>query len=502
MLKTRLPRSTTFAIVSDCPLDNETLQLRANAFDAILVNLVPRMRRQHAFDNFGSVPMSANAAERAILPRKSIAIAAFSTIVEWYDFTLYLYLATLLSRVFFGGGTDSILTTLGGFAVAYLMRPIGALVFGYIGDRHGRRLTMLISMAIMSAAMLATAFLPTFADIGPAAGLLLLLTRCVMGFSVGGEYTAVVAYLLEGSPAHRRGLITSLAAAASEVGALLAAAVSAVTVASMSQENLMAWGWRIPFFVGAGLAAAVLLARASMHESPDFLRQRSAGSVPPNPIAYSLTNHRISISRGFAISALGSITYYVGITYVPVFLTSTTGGTEAGSLWLATIAAAAVIAVTPVFGMLSDRYGRKPILIGLAVASAALPVTMFSLMAGVSGSGAIAGSLILAALAGGVSAVAAAATGEQFPGEARLTGLAFGVTMATAIFGGLTPYLAQILLGRTGWAPVPGAMIAIVACCVLPILITMPETAHRQIADDNSSRDGDKSSPGSALPEL
>jgi MFS transporter, MHS family, proline/betaine transporter len=455
------------------------------------------MSRQHAINNVGSAPVNQNAVERAILPRTSIAIAAFSTVVEWYDFTLYLYLATLLSRVFFGGGAASVLTTLGGFAVAYLMRPIGALAFGYIGDRHGRRLTMLISMAIMSVAMVATAFLPTFAEIGPAAGLLLLLIRCVMGFSVGGEYTGVVAYLLEGAPAHRRGLITSLAAAASEVGALLAAGVSALTVASMSHADLVAWGWRIPFFVGAGLAAAVLVARAGMHESPDFLRQREAGSVPPNPIAYSLANHRSSIARGFAISALGSITYYVGITYVPVFLTST-GGTEAGSLWLATIAAAAVIAVTPVFGMLSDRYGRKPILIGLAVASAALPVTMFSLMAGVSGSGAIAGSLVLAALAGGVSAVAAAATGEQFPGEARLTGLAFGVTMATAIFGGLTPYLAQILLERTGWAPVPGAMIAIVACCVLPILFMMPETAHQPIADESGPRQPDTSRSGSA----
>ncbi len=435
--------------------------------------------RQHAINHFGSAPVSQDAVERAILPRKSIAIAAFSTIVEWYDFTLYLYLATLLSRVFFGGGAASVLTTLGGFAVAYFMRPIGALAFGYIGDRYGRRLTMLLSMAIMSAAMLATAFLPTFAQIGPAAGLLLLLVRCAMGFSVGGEYTGVGAYLLEGAPAHRRGLVTSLAAAASEVGALLAAAISALTVASMSDADLVAWGWRIPFFVGAGLAGAVLLLRASMHESPEFLRQREAGSVPANPIAYSLANHRHSIARGFAISALGSITYYVGITYVPVFLTST-GGTEASSLWLATIAAIAVIAVTPVFGMLSDRYGRKPILVGLAIASAALPITMFSLMAGVSGSGAFAASLVLATLAGGVSAVAASATAEQFPGEARLTGLAFGVTMATAIFGGLTPYLAQILLERTGWAPVPGAMIAIVACCVLPILIKMPETAHRQ----------------------
>src|SRR6478672_10012999 len=123
----------------------------------------------------------------AVLPPHSLAVAAFSTIVEWYDFTLYLYFATVLSRVFYGGGKGSLLLTLGGFAIAYLMRPLGALFFSRIGDRSGRRRMMLLSVALMTAAMLATALLPTRAAIGPAAGWLLLLLRCVMGFSVGGE---------------------------------------------------------------------------------------------------------------------------------------------------------------------------------------------------------------------------------------------------------------------------------------------------------------------------
>ena len=140
-----------------------------------------------------------------------MAVAAFSTIVEWYDFTLYLYFATVLSRVFFGGGAQSLLTTLGGFAIAYLMRPLGAVVFGHIGDRIGRRHMLLRSVAMMTGAMLATALLPTHSQMVAAAGWLLILLRCVMGFSVGGEYTGVVAYLLEGAPERRRGLITSSA---------------------------------------------------------------------------------------------------------------------------------------------------------------------------------------------------------------------------------------------------------------------------------------------------
>src|SRR5690349_10462165 len=351
-----------------------------------------------------------NAPTRTKVSRPSLAIAAFSTIVEWYDFTLYLYFATVLSRVFFGPGEASLLATLGGFAIAYLMRPLGAVVFGHIGDRQGRRHMLLLAVALMTAAMLATALLPTFAQVGPAAGVLLIVLRCVMGFSVGGEYTGVVAYLLEGAPEHRRGLLASSASAASEIGALLAVGVSALTVASLSEADLASWGWRIPFLVGAALAGTVWIARSAMEESPDFHRQVAEQSIPDSPLRHSISNHRGAIGRAFAISALGSITYYVGITYVPAFLTSAGGLSESESLWLSTIAAAAVILVTPFVGLLSDRIGRKPVLLGLAVGSAVLPSTMFALMAAGAHSTVLHRALVLAAPDGGVSAGAAVPT--------------------------------------------------------------------------------------------
>jgi MHS family proline/betaine transporter-like MFS transporter len=421
-------------------------------------------------------------AETPVLPPRSMAIAAFSTIVEWYDFTLYLYFATVLSRVFFGGGGGSLLLTLGGFALAYLLRPLGAAFFGHIGDSRGRRTMMLASVALMTAAMLGTALLPTHAAIGPAAGWLLFFLRCVMGFSVGGEYTGVVAYLLEGARPKRRGLITSSASAASEVGALLAVGLSALTVSLVSPADLDAWGWRIPFFVGAALAGSVWIARSTMLESPEFERQRAERTVPEIPFRHALANHRAGIARSFAISALGSITYYVGITYVPAFLTSVGSLSERAALWLSTIAAVAVILVTPLVGALSDRIGRRPVLVGLCIANAALPITMFSLMASGSHGRALAGAIILALLAGAVSAVGAVATAEQFPGEGRITGLALGATTATAIFGGLTPYVAQLLVERTGWATAPGIMIAVVGLAVLPVMWLMRETAPARSA--------------------
>lgn len=413
------------------------------------------------------------------MSRRSTVVAAFSTVVEWYDFTLYLYFSTVLSRVFFGTGRTALATALGGFAVAYLMRPLGAAAFGHIGDRYGRRRMMLLSMALMTAAMLVTAGLPTAASIGPAAGWLLILLRCVMGFSVGGEYTGVVAYLLESASAERRGLVTSFASAASEVGALLAAGMSALTVSAMGTPALEAWGWRIPFVVGAALAGSVWIARSTMQESPDFEQRRAKGTTSRNPLRHALLHHRRAIARGFAISALGSVTYYVGITYVPVFLTRAGAMGEGEALWLSTIAAVVVILVTPLVGILSDRLGRKPVLLALSACAAVLPTAMFALMSIGSSGYALLGALILAALGGGVSAVGAVATAEQLPGKVRLSGLALGATAATAIFGGLAPYIAQRLMERTGSPMVPGMMIAVVGFSVLPILFAMPETRPR-----------------------
>jgi len=411
------------------------------------------------------------------ISRRSMVIAGFSTVVEWYDFTLYIYVATILSRVMFGGGVGSLAAVLAGFAISYLMRPLGAIALGHYGDRHGRRRAMLLSMAVMTAAMLGCATLPTYATIGPMAGLLLLALRCVMAFAVGGEYTGVVAYLLEGAEPRRRGLITSCASAASEVGALLAVGVAAVTAWAMPAEALDAWGWRIPFFVGAALAGGVLLARAAMDESPEYERQRAAGTVPANPLHHAVTHQRAGIARGFAISALGSISYYVGITYVPAFLASTGAVGEGAGLALSTVAALAVIVVTPLVGALTDHVGRRPVLIGVAVAGTVLPITLFTLMASGGVWPALIGAVVLACLGGAVSAVGAVATAEQFSGEARLSGLALGVTSATALFGGLTPWVAQNVLEATGWPAAPGAMIAVVALVILPVLWRIPETA-------------------------
>ena len=415
------------------------------------------------------------------VPRASLAIAAISTVVEWYDFTLYLYFVTVLARVFYGPGDASLGFALAGFAVAYVMRPLGAVALGAFGDRHGRRRMMMLSMAVMTLAMAATACLPSRATVGPLAGWLLVALRCAMAFAVGGEYTGVVAYLVEGAPPERRGFVASFASAASEVGGLLAAAVSALVVAATPRAALDAWGWRVPFAFGAALAGVIWLARARMAESPEFLDMEAHHALADNPLARAAGAERAGVLRGFAISALGSINYYVGIIFVPAFLVSNGGMNEAAALWLSTGAALVVIAVNPIAGALSDRFGRRPLMIATALGCAALPASLFPVMVH-GGVVALAGASVLAALGGAWSAVAASATSEQFSPQARLTGLALGVTSATAVFGGLSPWLAYGALAWTGAAWAPGAMIAVVAAFVVPVLWAMPETAPRVVS--------------------
>lgn len=421
------------------------------------------------------------------LSKTSLAVAGSSTVIEWYDFTLYLYLTTVISRVFFGGGTSGTAWTLLVFAGTYLMRPVGAAFFGHVGDRIGRKPVLLISMALMTLAMLATACLPTYASIGPMAGFLMVALRALMAFSVGGEYSGVMTYLVEGSEPHRRGFVTSLASAASEIGGLLAVGLSAITTSYFVGDDLDSWGWRVPFFIGAAMAATTLFMRSRMEESPVF-EEESEADKSKNPLVEVLKTEPAAVWRGFAISALGSITYYVGIGYAPTFLQSAGKFSESDALWLGTAAAIAVILVTPLAGLAADRFGRRPILLIFGVLAAVTSLTMFQLMANGSTGAALAGALVLAAVAGGWSAVAASAIAEQFKSKARMSGMALGFTTATAIFGGFAPLVGQKLIDSTGWAPAPGAMIAVVAICVLPVVWFQKETAPN-VTEGNAAND-------------
>ena len=261
-----------------------------------------------------------------------------------------------------------------------------------------------------------------------------------------------------------------------------AAAVSAAVVVSFAPATLDSWGWRVPFAIGAALAGTIWVARSYMAESPEFLDREAQGTIEANPLGRALGAEWAGVLRGFSISSMGSMCYYVGITYVPAYLVGSGVMGEGPALWLSTAAALVVILVTPLAGALSDRVGRRPVMLLTGIAGALLPVLLFPLMVTGGMVAALTGAVLLAMIGGAWSAVAASATAEQFTGAARLSGLALGVTTATAVFGGLSPWAADRLIALTGLGWAPGLMIAAVAACVVPVLWQMPETAPRVLA--------------------
>ncbi len=415
-----------------------------------------------------------------------MVVAALGTIIEWYDFSLYVFLAPIYARVFFPGesGLDGVIVTLAIFAIAYLARPVGAIVFGHFGDRIGRRDALLISASMMSVALLLNGLLPSEARIGLAAPIGLFVLRLAMGFAVGGEYSGILVYLLEIAKVRSRGLVVSFAPAASGIGTLIAVGSTAIVSAALSQQQVDDWGWRIPVLLGAALAVTILVLRRSLAETPAFHRMRESGRMSTHPVRDAVVRARWAVFVAFGLSAVGSIAYYLGITYVPTFLESFGKASHDDALIWSTVATAIYVLLTPLAGWWADAGGRRASLGVTALALIVFSVPLFALLAGSAALLQLAAAVALAAGAAAWCAIASSAIPEQFGTADRFSGLAVGYNIATAVFGGLSPLVATLLIRLTGWDPAPGLMLAIVALAAVPIVLGLPETARRPLRED------------------
>lgn len=429
------------------------------------------------------------AAER----RQSMIIAAFGTIVEWYDFSIYFYVATILTAEFFGDETDSILLTLGIGAAGFFFRPLGAMVFGHLGDRVGRRQALVVSAVLIAVSMLATAALPGYEAVGIWGGVGMVLLRCLAGFSVGAEYTGTMVYLMETAAPGKRGITTSWAAANSEIGSLLAVGLGALCANLLTPESMQSWGWRILFVVGGVLAAIMVPLRSRLSETPTTQRlqqnrlsdeKAAKGSWRESPLVLVLVHQPRAVLVAFLISSIGATSYFLNITYVPTYLSEEADFADAGALGLGTIAAVTAIVVTPLFGLLADRIGRRfslAILVGgLVVTTIPVYALFYSPSAGLG----VSAAAFLAVPAAGWSAVAASTIPEQFTAVGRFSGMAIGYNIATVAFGGLSPLIATALISATGLSLAPAIYATIViAACGIPALLLMRNLASAKLDD-------------------
>ena len=400
--------------------------------------------------------------------RRAAMAASIGNVAEWYDFGIYSYLAAVvLDRVFFPeAGQWSLVLTLGAFAAAFLIRPLGGFILGPMGDRVGRKRVLVFTVLLMAAGTIALGLVPSYAAIGIAAPILVLVTRMVQGFSAGGEYTGALTLIAEYAPDRRRGFFGSWLEFGTITGYTLGAGVCTVVIAILPDEDLLSWGWRLPFMLALPLGITGVYLRFRLEDTPAFrqLMERSPALVT---MTYRRALHiLVKRYRSAALAAGGlviawNVTNYVLTNYVPTYLTGTlprygqssTGETVATGIQVAVTLLMLCVILT--VGRLSDRIGRKPILMTGSVSLIVLGLpSVWLLREGLTGQ--ILGLLIMGGSLVCFAAVAPSTLPALFPTIIRYGGLAVTFNLAVSLFAGTAPTIIETAVTTTGNLDWPG----------------------------------------------
>ncbi|OZM76293.1 MFS transporter [Pseudonocardia sp. MH-G8] len=410
--------------------------------------------------------------------RKAIVAGAIGNTVEWVDWAVYATLAPIFASQFFAPGDETValLSTLAVFAVGFVMRPIGGAVLGAYADRHGRKKGLTLTIGLMAAAAFVIAITPTYAAIGVAAPVILLLARLVQGFSAGGEFGSSSSFLVESAAPKRRAFAGSWQQVSVGAGALIASLMGFVLTSTLSDAAMQSWGWRVAFGVGGLLGLVGLWLRVSVEETESFQRASGEGRTRgKHPIIGIFTEHPVAALRVVGITIAGTLTYYVWISYMPGYASTTIGIPLEQALLANTIAIAYFLCLLPFVALLSDRYGRKPTLLAFAIGFVVLAWPLFQLLS-LGGFG----TLLLVELIGvtliaGYSANCAVVMAEQFPAEVRSTGIGLPYALAVAVFGGTAPYILT-WMSSNGLSGFVWLYVAVAALIGVVVYATMPET--------------------------
>jgi len=411
---------------------------------------------------------------------RAVVAATSGNVLEWYDFTVYGFLAPTIGRVFFPSEDHvaSLLSAFAVLAVGYAARPIGSIIYGHIGDRFGRKPALLSSVTLMGVGSVLIGILPTHAQIGVTASVLLVLIRVLQGISVAGEYSASGVLIVEEARKESRGLVGSWIACAMMLGCVLGSGVPALITAFLSEEQISAWGWRIPFFLGAVIAICGVILRRHMTELP--IKDR-AQAAPGLPIVAALRNHGTTIVRMICLILVNAVGFYMLFVYAASYLTARMHISTAHALDINTLSLLVMLPATPLAAIWSDRIGRKPLLYVVAIGTLVLSWPLWWLMHHQSLALILAGQVGFALLFAAGYAVTSAVMVETLPAEVRCSGVAIGYNLCLAVFGGTTPLIATYLVARTAddFAPVYYLM----ATALISLIATfrLPETAGRPL---------------------
>jgi MFS family permease len=404
-----------------------------------------------------------------------VAAAVIGNALEWYDFIVFGFFAVIIARLFFPAESQyaSLLLTTATFGVGFFMRPVGGILIGIYADRRGRKASLLLIIGLMTLAIAMIGFAPTYAAIGIAAPLLVVLARLLQGFSAGGEFASSTAFLIESAPAHRRGFYCSWQMVGQGLAVLTGALLGALITRIFTPEALDSWAWRIPFLFGLVIGPLGLYIRRRLDETEDFLAiTRNTGKQ--QALGAALAAHVRQVLATFGVVVSGTISFYVILLYMPTFARMQLHLPLDQAFSAQAISLACMIVLIPIFGALSDHIGRKPIMISALVLYFVLTYPLFSWMyANQSFASLLVTQVILCCLLGAMFGPISTALAEQFQAHVRTTGLGTAYNMAVMLFGGFAPFFVTWLIQATGLPTAPafyvmfGAVAGILAALLL-----------------------------------
>lgn len=413
--------------------------------------------------------------------RRAVIGASAGSVVEWFDVAVYGYLTVILGKVFFPSDnpTASVLSSLAVFGAAFVVRPLGGMYFGGLGDRLGRQRILVAVITLVSASTFAIGLLPGFATAGVLAPALLVLLRLLQGFSAGGEIGGASAFVAEYANPRNRGHLVSWVQMGCISGFLLGSVLVLVLNLAISEAAMLSWGWRIPFLVGGPLGAICFYIRRRIDESPEFRALASTGKVARSPLRETFRHNWLAILQTAGFSLFHNAFLYVVLTFMPTYFSENLHYSATQGAMSAVIAMVVVCALIPVFGALSDRVGRKAMLAGSCVGSIVLAYPVFALMNLGSLAAAVVGHVVLGVLLALFISTSLAAMNEMFATRVRYGGFSIGYNISVSAFGGTAPFLVALLITATGNPVSPAFYVMATALITLAVIPTVAETSAR-----------------------
>jgi MFS transporter, MHS family, proline/betaine transporter len=416
------------------------------------------------------------------LNRATLA-GSVGNLLEQYDSVIYAFSAVTMSKLFFpqADSQTALLLTFGVFAVGFLARPLGAVVFGHFGDRYGRRSTLLWSVALMAFCTVLIGLLPTYAVIGVTAPVLLTVVRFGQGIATAGETAGSATFIVEHAPPHRRGYLGSFQQVSSGLGFLAASGVTILLSLAFTTEQIEDWAWRLPFLLGLLSGLAALWIRLGVSESPAFEELKAKDEVRSNPLRGMFTTSAGAAVRSVGFISLWATGYYLFLTYIPTFLQQEADVAKDDAQLANLLALTVFVIVTPAFGALSDRIGRRPLLLTSAVAFLITSVPIMMVLSTGNTPAVYGLQILLAVFLGALAGPGPAALAEMFPAAVRFSAMSLGWNVSNTLFGGTAPFIATFLVGATGLSYSPAFLGVFCAPLALLVFLRLPETAKKPL---------------------